>query len=119
MGLTSRYKLSVTNYLASVVVRELAGRTALYARKIGCAEVGHAVRAASNQELAPLFVQVGKPEDGCFGRVASKRGWLMDVWPGEGCESALFSLYQYPRRILSPNGKVPSAMRLVHLRWQQ
>src|SRR5437764_14614344 len=33
MGLTIHYKLSVTKYLASAVVRELADRTALYARK--------------------------------------------------------------------------------------
>jgi hypothetical protein len=106
MGLTIHYKLSVTKYLSSAVVRELVERTALYARKIGCAEVSETVRAASNKNLAPLFVQVGKPEDGCFGHVAPKRGWLVDVWPGEGCESALFGLCQYPRRILSHTGKV-------------
>jgi hypothetical protein len=108
MGLTIHYKLSVTKYLSSAVVHELANRTALYARKIGCAEVGETVRAAGDEKLAPLFVQVGKPEDGCFGHVAPKRGWLVDVWPGEGCESALFGLCQYPRWILSRNGKVPT-----------
>lgn len=106
MGLTIHYKLSVTKYLSSAVVRELAERTALYARKIGCTEVGQAVRAASNNELAPLFVQVGKPEDGCFGHVAPKRGWLVEVWPGAGCESTLFGLCQYPRHVLSRAGKV-------------
>ena len=48
MGLTIHYKLSVTKYLASAVVRELADRTALYARKIGCAEVGEVVRATDD-----------------------------------------------------------------------
>ena len=40
MGLTIHYKLSVATNLSAAVVRELARRTALYARKIGCAEVG-------------------------------------------------------------------------------
>lgn len=106
MGLTIHYKLSVTKYLASAVVRELADRTALYARKIGCAEASETVRAAGDENLAPLFVQVGRPEDGCFGHVAPKRGWLVDVWPGEGCEGAVFGLCQYPRWILSRNGEV-------------
>lgn len=106
MGLTIHYKFSVTKHLASAVVRELADRTALYARKIGCAEVSETLRATSDEKLAPLFAQVGKPEDCCFGHVALKRGWLVEVWPGEGCESALFGLCQYPRRVLSRTGNV-------------
>src|SRR2546422_1718138 len=77
MGLTIHYKLSVTKYLASAVVRELADRTALYARKIGCAEVSEVVHATDDEKSAPLFFHVGKPEDGCFGHVAPKRGWLV------------------------------------------
>jgi len=99
MGLTIHYKLSVAKNLSSAVVRELADRTARYAQKIGCAEVSEVLRADGDEKLAPLFVHVGRPEDGCFGHVAPKRGWLVEVYPGEGCESALFGLCQYPRRI--------------------
>ena len=106
MGLTIHYKLSVTKNLSSAVVCELAERTALYARKIRCAEVGEVLRADGDEKLAPLFVQVGKPEDCCFGNVAPKRGWLVEVWPGEGCESATFGLCQYPRRIPFRAGSV-------------
>ena len=77
MGLTIHYKLSVTKYLASAVVRELADRTALYARKIGCAEVSEVVRATDDEKSAPLFFHVGKPEDCCFGHVAPKRGYYV------------------------------------------
>lgn len=108
MGLTIHYKLSVVQRISSAVVRELAGRTALYARKIGCAEVGDTVRAAGDDKLAPLFVQVGEPEDCCFGNVAPTRGWLVEVCPGQGCESAVFGLCQYPRRVLSRTGMVPT-----------
>lgn len=99
MGLTIHYKLSVAKNLSTTVVRELADRTARYAQKIGCAEIGEVLRADDDEKLAPLFVKVGRLEDGCFGHVAPKRGWLVEVCPGEGCESALFGLCQYPRRI--------------------
>jgi hypothetical protein len=98
MGLTIYYKLFVAENLSSAVVRELANRTALYARKIGCAEVGEILRAESDASLAPLFVRAGEERDCCFGHVPAKRGWLVEVWPGEGCESATFGLCQYPRR---------------------
>lgn len=99
MGLTIHYKLSVTKYLASAVVRELADRTALYARKIGCAEVGEVESVKSDTPFTGLFVRVGREEDCCFGTVPAKRGWVVEVWPGEGSENALFGLCQYPRRI--------------------
>jgi hypothetical protein len=98
MGLTIHYKLSVTEKLGVAVIRELAQRTALYARKIGCAEVGEVMRVEADTPFTPLFVSVGREEDCCFGHVPAKRGWVVDVWPGEGCESAEFGLCQYPRR---------------------
>jgi hypothetical protein len=98
MGLTIHYKLSVAERLSSAVVRELAQRTAHYARKNGCAEAGEVMRVEADMPFTGLFVQVGREEDCCFGTVPAKRGWVVDVWPGEGCESALFGLCQYPRR---------------------
>ena len=106
MGLTINYKLSVEKNLTVAVVRDLAERVRLYALKIGCAEVSAVLRAAHNADLAPLFVFVGKPEDACFGQVAPRHGWLVDVWPGDGCESATFGLCQYQRWTLSRTGMV-------------
>ncbi|OLE52372.1 MAG: hypothetical protein AUI36_18180, partial [Cyanobacteria bacterium 13_1_40CM_2_61_4] len=74
------------------------GRAALYARKIGCAEVGEVTRVEADTPYTQLFVSVGREEDCCFGHVPAKRGWMVDIWPGEGCESAEFGLCQYPRR---------------------
>ena len=99
MGLTIHYKLSVTKNLVSGVVRELAERTALYARRIVCVEVGEVESVKADMPFTGLFVRVGREEDCCFGTVPAKRGWVVEVWPGEGCESALFGLCQYPRRI--------------------
>ncbi len=98
MGLTIHYKLSVAENLSSAVVRELASRTALNARKIGCTEVSEVLRVESDPSLAPVFVRAGEEKDCCFGHVPAKRGWLVEVWPGEGCESATLGLCQYPRR---------------------
>src|SRR3989442_242121 len=99
MGLTIHYQLSVRKRLFSAAVRELAQRTALYARKIGCLEVGEIMRVEADTPFTGLFVRAGREEDGCFGTVPAKCGWVVGVAPGEGCETALFGLCQYPRRI--------------------
>lgn len=99
MGLTIHYKLSVAKNLSAAVVRELVQRAAHYAQKIGCAEVDEVLRVEANTPFTSLFVSVGREEDCCFGHVPAKRGWAVEIWPGEGCESALFGLCQYPRRI--------------------
>ena len=97
MGLTINYELSVSENLKVAVVRELTQRVARYAEKIGCAEVGQVRRAAGDHKSAGLFVQAGRPEDGCFGIIPPESGWLVDIWPGEGCEGATFGLCDYPR----------------------
>lgn len=50
-------------------------------------------------------------EAGCFGLVPPTRGWLVEVWPGEGCESATFGLCQYPRRIPFRAGSVATGYK--------
>jgi hypothetical protein len=108
MGLTIHYELSVSANLKVAVVRELVQRVAQYAEKIACAEVGEVQRATGDGTHAGLFVQAGRPEDCCFGIVPPKHGWVVEVWPGEGCESATFGLCQYARRVLSSTGEVPT-----------
>jgi len=108
MGLTIHYELLVSGNLKVAVVRELVQRVAEYAKTIGCAEVGQVQSAAGDDKNAGLFVQVGRPEDCCFGTVPPKRGRLVEVWPGEGCESATFGLCQYPRRTPFRAGSVPT-----------
>lgn len=97
MGLTIYYRLSVAKNLSPDVVRELVQRVALYARKIGCAEVGEPLRPFQEPVYSSLFVHAGREEDACFGSVPARAGWLVEVWPGEGCESAHFGLCQYAR----------------------
>ena|ERR1017187_2578181 len=98
MGLTIHYKLAVAEKLSSAVVRELVQRAAHYARKIGCAEAGEVMRVEPDMPFTSLFYTWGRVEDCCFGSVPAKRGWVVEIWPGKGCESAEFGLCQYPRR---------------------
>jgi hypothetical protein len=97
MGLTIHYRLSVAKNISPDGVRELVQRVAHYARKIGCAEVSEPLRPFREPVYSRLSVRAGRPEDGCFGFVPASEGWLVEVWPGEGCESAHFGLCQYPR----------------------
>ncbi len=110
MGLTIHYTLSVKENLSAGVDRELARRTAHYARKIGCAEASEPYRAEAGGSYAPLFFEVGKPKsnDSFFNVVQPLRGWLVNVCPGAGCETTKLGLCQYPRRILFRGQPVPT-----------
>jgi len=87
-------------------------RAAQYARKIGCAEVSKPLFPFQVPVFSELFVHVSKS---CFGGVPARAGWLMEAWPGEGCESAHFGLCQYPRQapyeMRGQTGWVPTGYR--------
>ena len=97
MGLTIYYRLSVAKNISSNAVRELVQRVAEHAYKIGCAEASKPLRPFHEPVYSRLPVHAGRPEDGCFGFVPASEGWVVEIWPGEGCESAHFGLCQYPR----------------------
>jgi hypothetical protein len=97
--------------VASSVVRELVRRTALYVRKIGCAEVSRVLRADGREDLAPLLVYPSGPNGGFVTWVAPEQGWLMRVLPGAGCETACFGVCQYPRGLPCERGSVPTGYR--------
>ena len=62
---------------------------------IGCAEVSKPLLPFQVPVFSELSVHVSKS---CFGGVPARAGWLVEVWPGEGCECAHFGLCQYPRQ---------------------
>jgi hypothetical protein len=108
MGLTIHYTCSVKDDLSSGPIYQMAQRTADYARKIGCAKVSPLIPAKEHPEDAPLFFRVGKAKDGTFGAVRPWRGWLVDVWPGAGCETATLGLCQYPEWTTLDGKRVPT-----------
>lgn len=148
MGLTIHYTLSVKENLSAGVVRELARRTAQFARKIGCTKVSEPFRAEQDGTCPPLLFSIRKPkaneqrahssppvfglnelyqraglspshradfepasQSGLFGAAMPRRGWLVNIWPGEGCETAKLGLCQYPRRILFRGEFVPTSFK--------
>jgi hypothetical protein len=85
-------------------VHDLVARAVRYSRELGCADVSKPLYPFQVPGYSELFVRVN---DSCFGGVPARAGWLVEVWPGEGCESAHFGLCQYPRQApyQLPNGR--------------
>jgi hypothetical protein len=102
MGLTINYTLLLGRRLPGAVIRELVECAALYARKIGCAEVGAVLPVAADTPGTFWHVQYERQGERYVCSIPAKRGWVVEVWPGEGCESALFGLCQYPCTIPLP-----------------
>jgi hypothetical protein len=102
MGLTIYYKLSVAENLSSAVVRELVSRAGLYAKKIGCVEVSAVIPVEDDTPGTYWHVQYERQGERFLRSIPAKRGWVVNVWPGEGCESATFGLCQYPRTTRIP-----------------
>ena len=95
MGLTIRYKLSLAKNHSPEAVHDMVERAAQYARKIGCAEVSKPLFPFQVSVFSELFVHVSKS---CFGGVPARAGWLMEAWPGEGCESAHLASANIPAK---------------------
>jgi hypothetical protein len=111
MGLTIHYTLRLNQDVTSAPIHELACRAQEYARKIGCAEVSELIRADEQCEEAPLFFRIGKTKDRNFGLVKPWRGWLVNIWPGAGCETATLGLCQYPEKIVCEGNMVATGFK--------
>src|ERR1035437_8439531 len=107
MGLTIHYTLSVKRGTKIAWLKNLLRRTQRLARKNGCAHVGKVLH--STETVAgppPFFDSVPGRERRLHGGGRGTHGWLLEVWPGEGCETAVFGILQH-RRILSPKKGQP------------
>lgn len=92
MGLTIHYTLTARGSLPDETVRQLVQRTARRAKELGCAHVGKVLSSLESDREAPDFFDTrwGNPRR-CSGG-SGTRGWLVEVWPGEGCATAVFGL---------------------------
>lgn len=99
MGLTIHYTFTARSTLRDETVRRLVQSTARLALEIGCAHVGKVLPADEGDRDAPEFFDChGRRERRMFGG-PGKWGWLVEVWPGEGCETATFGMYRHRPRI--------------------
>jgi hypothetical protein len=102
MGLTIHYTLSVKRGTTVRFVLNLLRATARCARKIGCAHVGKVLHSTETDADAPPFFDCAPGhERRLHGGGRGSNGWLLEVWPGEGCETVVFGILQH-RRILAP-----------------
>lgn len=92
MGLTISYTLSSQRRLPEPVVWRLVERTAKFAEKIGCPGVDGPILGGPDHWKMwklPDGATTGEP-------VSAIKGYSVNVWPGEGCETAWFGLCRYP-----------------------
>ena len=110
MGLTIHYTLSVKRGTTVRFIKNLLRRTQRLARKNGCAYVGKVLDSTdSDPEAPPFFDCVPGRERRLHGGGPGSYGWLLEVWPGEGCETAVFGILQHKRELPRKKGQ-PSWM---------
>jgi len=111
MGLTIHYTLSVKRGTRFREVRNVLRRLARHARKNGCAHVGKVLHSAeSDPDAPPFFDCTPENERRLHEGGRGTQGWLLEVWPGEGCETAVFGIVQH-RRILPPKMGQPKWLK--------
>lgn len=112
MGLTIHYTLSVKRGTLVAWIRNLLRRTQRRARKIGCGHVGRVLAANETDPDAPPFFECAPGQERRMdggGRGAC--GWLLEVWPGEGCETAVFGILGHARELPRRKGQPPWCRR--------
>ena len=99
MGLTIHYSFRARGTLQDETVHRIVQRTARLAKEIGCPHVGKVLLASDDDRTAPeFFDSAGRTPRRMFGG-PGKWGWLVEVWPGEGSEPAMFGLIRHRPRI--------------------
>jgi len=105
MGLTIHYTLVGQNTLTERDVRARLRRTARLARRIGCARIGRVSHSAKSDPDAPEFFDShAGNERRLFGGPGTD-GWLLAIWPGEGCETFVIGLCRRYRLARAPRNR--------------
>jgi len=117
MGLTIHYTLAVNKGTTVRFIRDLLRDSARLARRLGCPKVGKVLHATESDPAAPPFFEThpGNPDRMFGGRGAS--GWLLEVWPGEGCETLLLGIVRERRELPRKRGRAGQLPRHA-TRWR-
>ena len=106
MGLTIHYTLSVKRGLTFVALKNLLRRLQRQARKDGCAYVGKVLHSTESDPDAPPFFDCAPGrERRLHGGGRGTEGWLLEIWPGEGCETAVFGVLRHRRELKPRKGE--------------
>ena len=105
MGLTIHYTLVGKNTLTDHDVRDRLRRTARLARRISCARIGRVLHSTESDPDAPEFFDshVGNGRR-LFGGPGTD-GWLLEIWPGSGCETFVIGLCRRYRLARAPRSR--------------
>jgi len=105
MGLTIHYTLSIKKGTTYGYLHDLLKSTARLARRIGCAHVGKVLHSTETDPTAPPFFETYPGNERRLAGGPGTHGWLVEVWPGEGCETATFGILRERREIPPPQRK--------------
>ena len=106
MGLTIHYSLSVKRGTTLRFLKNLLRRTQRLARKNGCARVGKVLHSTETDPDAPPFFDCAPGiERRLDGGGSGTHGWLLEIWPGAGCETAVFGILQHRRMLPRKKGQ--------------
>jgi hypothetical protein len=111
MGLTIHYTLTAKKTLSHLEVRQMVRRAARHARKIGCPRVGRVLYATECDRDAPDFFETCPQNHRRLVGGWGTHGWLVEVWPGKGCEPSIFGLLRDWRRKPGAWGRLPPDAR--------
>ena len=118
MGLTIHYTLSVKKGTRVRFLLNVLRRMARRARKIGCSHVGKVIHSSeSDPDAPPFFDCVPGRERRSHGGMGT-RGWLLEVWPGEGCETAVFGVMQERKELARGKGNRRGWPPSYRTRWK-
>jgi hypothetical protein len=117
MGLTIHYTLSMKTGTPFRFLHTLLKSTARRARKNGCAHVGKILHSTEIDPTAPPFFETHPGHDRRLHGGSGTHGWALEVWPGEGCETAVFGILRERREIPSKRRKAPWPPR-YQTRWR-
>jgi hypothetical protein len=105
MGLTIHYTLSVKKGTTVGQLKDLLKGTRRLARRIGCDCVGRILHSTETDPTAPPFFDSAPGNERLLAGGPGTHGWLVEVYPGKGCETAQFGVLRERRAIPSKKRK--------------
>lgn len=105
MGLTIHYTLTVKRGTSVRWFKNLLHRTWRLALKSGCPLASKVLHSTESDPDVPEWFQVAPGNRSRLGGGPGTHGWLLEIWPGESCETALFGTLQHRRPLPRRRGQ--------------
>ena len=96
---TIHYTLSVRKGTTVGQLKDLLKGSRRLAQRIGCAYAGRILHSTETDPTAPPFFDTAPGRERRLAGGRGTHGWLVEVWPGKGCETAKFGILRERREI--------------------